>query len=400
MWQRVKNIYHFIRALVAAIFFRFPAKKLIVIGVTGTDGKTTTVNLIYEVLKEAGKKVSMITSVNAVIGEKVYDTGFHVTTPNPWDVQKYLKEMVDAGSHYAILEVTSHGLDQNRVAFCNFQIGVVTNITHEHLDYHKTWRNYFLAKTKLLRNVKFSIINVDDNSYSLLKKYAAGKIITYGIKNNADLTLKEFPFRLKILGDYNYYNALAAACVGRVLGVKDDTVKKALERFRGLVGRMEKIDLGQNFSVFVDFAHTPNALEQALKTLKSKIKNQKSKLIAVFGSAGLRDVEKRELMGEISARLADYTVITDEDPRTEDPKKIAQTIAKGCRKEGGKEGTTFFIINDRRRAIQFAIQKLAKKGDIVGIFGKGHEKSMCYGRTEYPWSDQDEAKKALKELAR
>jgi len=398
MWQKIKNIYHFFRAFAAACFFRFPAEKLIVIGVTGTDGKTTTVNLIYEILKNAGRKVSIITSVNAVIGKKVYETGFHVTTPDPWDIQKYLRKMVDAGSDFAVLEVTSHGLDQNRVAFCNFQIGVVTNITHEHLNYHKTWQNYFLAKAKLLKGVKFSIINVDDNkSYGLLKKHASGKVIAYGIKNKADLTLTDFPFKLKILGDFNYYNALAAACVGQALRIKGEVIKKALEEFKGLSGRMETVYEGQDFSVIVDFAHTPNALEQALKTLRSLTNG---KLIAVFGSAGLRDIDKRELMGEISGKLADYTVITDEDPRTEDPKKIAQAIAKGCKKAEGKEGKTFFIVNDRGKAIRFAVQKLAKRDDIVGIFGKGHERSMCYGKTEYPWSDQDEARKALKEFVK
>jgi UDP-N-acetylmuramoyl-L-alanyl-D-glutamate--2,6-diaminopimelate ligase len=397
MWQKTKNIYHLFRAFVAIVIFGFPAKKLMVIGVTGTDGKTTTVNLIYEILKKAGKKVSMVTSVNAVIGKKIYETGFHVTTPDPWDIQKYLRKMVDAGSQYAVLEVTSHGLDQNRVAFCNFSIGVITNITHEHLDYHKTWQNYFLAKAKLLKNVKFSIINADDKSFALLKKHASGKIITYGVENKADLTLKNFPFKLKILGDYNYYNALVAACVGQVLGVKDQVIKGALEEFEGLIGRMEKIDEGQEFFVFVDFAHTPNALEQALKTLRSQLTVHSSRLISVFGSAGLRDIEKREMMGEVSSRLADYTVICDEDPRTEDPKMIALAIAKGCKKVGGRQGKTFFIINNRRKAIRFAICELAKKGDVVGIFGKGHERLMCYGKTEYPWSDQDEARKALVE---
>lgn len=407
--QKVKNLYHFFRALVAALFFKFPANKLTVIGVTGTDGKTTTVNFIYEILKQAGEQVSMISSVNAVIGKKIFDTGLHVTTPDAWDVQKYLKQMVDAGSKFAILEVTSHGLDQNRVAFCNFQIGVVTNITHEHLDYHKNWKNYFLAKAKLLKHVRFSIINADDRkAYNLLKKCASGKIITYGIQNKADLTLKNFPLRLAILGEYNYYNALAAACVGRSLGISDKIIRKALESFPGLSGRMERIDEGQDFEVIVDFAHTPNALEQALKTLRlQQAKFQNSRLIAVFGSAGLRDVEKRGLMGEVAGKLADYTVITDEDPRTEDPKKIAQAIAQGCIRAGARElsnnqaieqasdGHVYTIINDRKKAIQFAIQKLAKKGDIVGIFGKGHERSMCYGKTEYPWSDQEEARKAL-----
>lgn len=393
MWQRIKNFYHFIQAFLAATYFGFPSKKLIMIGVTGTDGKTTTVNMIYQILKRAHLKVSMISSVNAVIGKKSYDTGFHVTTPNPWHIQKYLKEMVEAGSEYAVLEVTSHGLDQNRVAFIDFQMGVVTNITHEHLDYHKTWGNYALAKAKLLRKVKYAILNIDDKSSIFLKPRASGKVVTFGINSQADFTPVNFPLKLKIIGDYNLYNALAAAATAHVIRVNNKVIKRALETFENLVGRMEEISEGQDFKVIVDFAHTPNSLERALTTLRSITKG---KLIAVFGSAGLRDVAKRRLMGEVSARLADFTVITDEDPRTEDKLRIAQAIAKGCQKAGALDGRDFMIVLNRSDAIKSAID-IARDGDTVGIFGKGHERSMCYGTKEYPWSDQKEARKALKE---
>lgn len=413
MWQKIKNIYHLTRALLASFYFGFPSKKLTVIGVTGTDGKTTTAHMIYEILKNSGRKVSLISSIFASIGGKTYDTGFHVTTPDPIALQRFIKQMVDYGSEYAILEVTSHGLDQNRVFGIDFTVGVVTNITHEHLDYHKTWQNYAEAKAKLLKNVKFSILNADDRSYKFLLPRASGKIVTYAVKNRADFTPKNFPLKLKIPGEYNIYNVLAATTACKTLGFDDQIIKTALENFKNLTGRMEGIEEGQDFSVIVDFAHTPNALKQALFSLRT-IAN--GRVIAVFGSAGLRDIDKRWMMGEVSAKLADVTIITDEDPRTEDPHKIAAQIAKGCKRAGARQFTVhssrsvvkamdrrqrftvsgYLIVNDRAKAIQFAVN-LAKKGDVVGIFGKGHERSMCYGKGEYPWSDQDEARKALKE---
>lgn len=399
MWQKIKNIYHLFQSIIFALLYGFPARKLKIIGVTGTDGKTTTVSMIYQILKKAEKKVSMISSVQAVIGEKEYDTGFHITTPDPWEVQRYFAKIAKTGSEYVVLEVTSHGLDQNRVFGIEFLVGLITNITHEHLDYHKNWQNYALAKAKLLKNVKFSILNADDKSFEFLLPYASGKIVTYGIINNADFTPKNFPVKLKIPGEYNMYNALAATSACRSLGIDVSAIRNALKNFKNLKGRMEEIDGGQDFNVVVDFAHTPNALEQALKTLRSELKNKNSKLISVFGSAGLRDFAKRALMGQVSGELADLTVITDEDPRTEDPQKITAQIAKGCKNAGKKKGQDYFIVNDRTKAIQLAIN-LAKKDDVVGIFGKGHERSMCYGKKEYPWSDQNEARKAIKQRLR
>ena len=190
MWQKIKNIYHLAQAFLAAVYFNFPSRKLIVIGVTGTDGKTTTVHMISHILRSNAKKVAMISSVNAKIGDKTFDTGFHVTTPSPWQVQKYLKDAVNSGSQYFVLEATSHGLDQNRLAFVNFKIGVITNITHEHLDYHKTWQNYAKAKLKLFKNTETAILNMDDRSYNFLKSGVGGKLITYGIKSTADFNLK------------------------------------------------------------------------------------------------------------------------------------------------------------------------------------------------------------------
>lgn len=399
MIQRLKNIYHLFSALLAILAFRYPARHLIVIGVTGTDGKTTTVNLIYHILIASGRKVSLISSVNALIGKKEYDTGFHVTTPDPWALQKYLRQAVDKGSQFMVLEATSHGLDQHRLLGANFGVGVVTNVTHEHLDYHQTYENYLKAKAKLFRAVLVAILNRDDKSFNYLKSVVPKKtkIVTYGLKRG-DFTPQTFRFKTSLPGEYNQYNCLAAIAVASSLGLSREAVKKGIISFRPVKGRLEEINEGQDFKVLIDFAHTPNALENVLKLLSNlnpPAGGQTSNLIAVFGCAGERDRAKRPVMGEISARLADITILTAEDPRTEDVSEIIEQIARGCQKAGGVEGKTFFKIPDRAEAIQFAIKK-AKKGDIVVLCGKGHEKSMCFGKVEYPWSEQEAARKALK----
>jgi len=404
MWQKIKNLYHLGKAFLYAFFYHFPARHLIVIGVTGTDGKTTTVNIIYNILKKAGKKVSMISSVNAVIGEKKYETGFHVTTPDPRNIQKYLSQAVKAGSKYFVLEATSHGLEQNRLFACFFNIGVITNITHEHLDYHKTYQNYFKAKAKLFRVAEVLVLNKDDKSYPLLLPLCKKrKCFTYSLDKKADFNLKNFPFKINLHGDYNRSNSLAAVTVAVALGISREIIKKSLKNFKGIKGRMEEIKKGQDFKIFIDFAHTPNSLKKILETLKK----DKGKLIVVFGAAGLRDRKKRFLMGEVSGKYADVIVITAEDPRTEDLNKIIEKIAQGCLKSGAIEQDKnkfdiegkkhyFFRVPDRKEAIEFAIRKLAKKGDVVVICGKGHEKTMCFGKTEYPWSDHKAVEESLK----
>lgn len=395
MIQGIKNIYHFFSALLAILVFRYPARQLTVIGVTGTDGKTTTVNLIYHILITSGKKVSLISSVNALISKKQYDTGFHVTTPNPWALQKYLRQAVDKGCQFMVLEATSHGLDQHRLLGSNFALGVVTNVTHEHLDYHKTYQNYLKAKAKLFRGVKLAILNQDDKSFTYLKSVVPkkAKLITYGLKKG-DFTPRTFKFKTSLPGEYNQYNCLAAIAVTSCLGLSNKIIKKGVSSFESIKGRLEEIDEDQDFKVFVDFAHTPNALESVLKFLEEK---KEGKLIVVFGCAGERDRAKRPVMGEISARLTDITVLTAEDPRTEDVNEIISQIARGCKKAGGIEGKTFFKVPDRAEAIKFAFKK-AKEGDIVILCGKGHEKSMCFEKTEYPWSDQETARKALRKI--
>lgn len=401
MFKRIKKLIpqkaanyliHLPTALFYALVYGFPSAKLRIIGVTGTDGKTTTVNLIYHILQEAGLGVGMVSTVSAKIGREEIDTGLHVTAPEPPLLQKLFRQMVDQKMKFVVLEVTSHGLDQFRVLGIKFEIGVITNVTRDHFDYHKTHEEYLKAKSKLFRNVKTAVLNRDDKSFEYLaaRQPDSKTIVTYGIKNKADFTPETFRFKTSLPGEYNQYNCLAAIAACSALGIADETIRKAIKTFKGVTGRMEEIKMGQNFKVIVDFAHTPNGLEQAFRTLKTK----KGRLIVVFGAAGLRDKGKRPIMGEVAAKYADLSVLTAEDPRTENVNEIIRQISEGCEGMGGVEGKTFFKVPDRQKAIDFAVN-LAKKDDVVVICGKGHEKSMCYGTKEYPWSDQEAVRKAL-----
>lgn len=389
MIRSLKGLYHLIIALISLIWFRFPARSLTVIGVTGTDGKTTTTSLIYAILKASGHKTSMISSVHAVIGGISYDTGFHVTTPNAFWIQKYLREAVDHGDTHMVLEVTSHALDQHRVFGIPFAIGVLTNITHEHLDWHKTFDAYRQVKLKLLRSSKIVVINRDEaESYTQFVEHLRSKtLVTYGIRRDAKVTPYVFPFRTKLPGEFNRYNCLAAIATADSLGIGKSVIRKAVKDFLGVSGRMEYITL-KPFTVIVDFAHTPNAIEKVLKHVREHAKHR---IIHVFGSAGLRDRSKRPMMGSASSTYADVIILTEEDYRTENVNRIIDEIASGI--TGEKE---VYRYPNRSEAIQYAIS-LAKPCDTVIITGKGHEKSICRGTTEYPWSDQEEVRKLIKQ---
>ncbi|MFN8381668.1 MAG: UDP-N-acetylmuramoyl-L-alanyl-D-glutamate--2,6-diaminopimelate ligase [Anaerolineales bacterium] len=409
----------------AAAFYNWPARKLAVIGVTGTDGKTTTSNLIYKILVSAGIKAGMISTVNAVIGDEVLDTGFHVTTPDAHDVQAYLARMVDAGLTHVVLETTSHGWAQHRVDACEFDIAVVTNITHEHFDEHGTYENYRAAKARLFSsleitrekpqgNPRLGIINRDDvKSFDFLDKFIKVNKINYGLGQDANVravdieysstgikfTAVSKAFRVGILsnlvGAYNASNCLAALTAA-VYGLEIDpqVAAQGIATLDGIPGRMENIAMGQNFTAIVDFAHTPNALKVALEAAR---KMTQGRVISIFGSAGLRDKEKRRMMAETSIELADLSILTAEDPRTESLNGILEEMADGARSKGGREGETFWRISDRGEAIKFAI-RLAQKGDIVLSCGKGHEQSMCFGKTEFIWDDRNAMRAALAEF--
>jgi UDP-N-acetylmuramoyl-L-alanyl-D-glutamate--2,6-diaminopimelate ligase len=411
---------------IAASFHDWPARKLTVIGVTGTDGKTTTTNLIYQILLAAGIQAGMLSTVNAVIGNEVLDTGFHVTTPDAHDVQSYLARMVAAGLTHVVLETTSHGWAQNRVDACEFDIGVITNIKHEHLDQHGSFQNYRAAKARLFQSLErtlpkalgippLAVLNRDDSSYEYLQSITRVKKISYGLAGGADVyaeavesdaagvrfTARSESLRVAItsslVGTYNVSNCLAAlAATGVGLHLAPDLIEKGIRALRGVPGRMERIELGQKFTAIVDFAHTPNALKVVLMVARQMTAGR---VIVAFGSAGLRDKEKRRMMAEIAAELADLTVLTAEDPRTESLDAILNEMAVGARLKGGREGLTFWRIADRGEAIKFAL-RLARPGDIVLACGKGHEQSMCFGRIEYPWDDRTAMRSALSEMLR
>ena len=390
MFRGLKGLYHLFVAIAANIWFGFPSRKLTVIGVTGTDGKTTTTTLIYEILKHAGYKVSKITSVHATIAGRDYDTGFHVTTPSAWWVQKYLRDAVDHGDTHMVLEVTSHALAQSRVFGVHFAVGVITNVTHEHLDWHRTFDSYLRTKLTLLRQADITVINRDEADLYVASTpiIRRKQFITYGIRRDSMVNPKSYPFKSNLPGVFNTYNTLAALSTADALDIPRKVAKEAVSQFSGIMGRMEMIQ-NEPFCVIVDFAHTPNALVQALKTAK---KMTKKRLIHVFGSAGLRDHSKRPLMGEASAEYSDVIILTEEDYRTEDVNVINDEIAKGI------PGEKYVVrLPDRYEALHYALS-VAKPGDTVIATGKGHEKSLCRGKKEYPWSDQEEIKKILKKL--
>lgn len=384
MFRGLKGLYHLLVAILANIWFGFPSRKLTVIGVTGTDGKTTTTTLIYEILNAAGYKTSMITSVHAVIAGREYDTGFHVTTPNAWYVQKYLREAVSHGDTHMVLEVTSHGLSQHRVWGVKFSVGVITNVTHEHLDWHGNLESYMETKLSLLKRAKIAVINRDEISFRAHKKY-----ITYGIRREARVTPKIYPFKTKLLGSFNRYNILAAlSATCEALGVDKKTALKKVSEFSGIPGRMEVVST-KPFRVIIDFAHTPHAIDVALQAVR---KITKGRIIHVFGSAGARDATKRPIMGTMSARHADVIVLTEEDYRRENVEKIIDEIASGI-----PANHELYRYPNRQDAISFAIS-IAKLGDTVICTGKAHEKSLCRGDKEYSWSEHEAVRKALSKL--
>lgn len=422
-YVQVEGDMHRAVAYLAAALHNFPARKLTMIGVTGTDGKTTTTSMIYHILRSAGIKAGMISTVNAVIGTEELDTGFHVTTPEAVDIQAYLEKMVKAGLTHCVLETTSHGLAQGRVTACDFDLAVITNVTHEHLDYHGTYQNYLETKGSLFEcldqspckkngNIRAAVLNKDDQSYNYLKRVSPVRQISYSMINQADLWADEIdnqPSGLSftchfedqtlrvftpMVGIYNVSNCLAAlgACVP-CLGIPAVQAVAALASLPGVPGRMEQISLGQDFTAIVDFAHTPNGLLRALETVRGLTRG---KVIVVFGSAGLRDRGKRKLMPKVALANADLCIFTAEDPRTESLEGILQDMAEAALEAGGVEGENFWRVPDRGGAIRQAVA-LAQPGDLVLVCGKGHEQSMCFEKAEIAWDDRTALRAALAE---
>ena len=428
-------------AQLSAALRNHPSRAMTVLGVTGTDGKTTTCTLLESIfavqrtVSSLYKGVGVITTIGARIQGQELDTGLHVTTPEAPDVQRYLAQMRDAGCRFAIVESTSHGLDQKRVAAVDYDVAAVTNITHEHLDYHGSFEAYREAKALLFRVLyhslpkpatpRLAVLNRDDaGSYDYLASVLAAEsaakgappvtVRSYSLDNPAadvraerivyrpDATTFDLhwwggtPFALetRLIGDFNVSNILCAATAVLGLGVPASAVVAGVASLAGVLGRMQRMDGGQAFLALVDFAHSPGSLERALCTLRPLVAPG-GRLIAVFGSAGLRDKAKRRLMGQVSGRLADFTVITAEDPRTEDLDLINREIAAGVEQFAPKE--RYCIVPDRAEAIRQAT-RMARPGDVVASFGKGHERSMCFGETETPWHEQQVMLDAIRNL--
>ncbi len=391
MWQSLKNIYHLSGAIIASIIYGFPSKDLKVIGVTGTDGKTTTSHMIYHILKESGRKVSLTSSVYADIAGDISDTGLHVTTQSHWDIQKNLRKAAQHGDEFFVLETTSHGIDQHRNWGIKYVASALTNVTHEHLDYHKTYERYLSTKVKLLLASKVSAVNMDDSSYSLVKAILdkhQHSFKTYSLtKTSADLNWDQAHISSHLDQDFNKQNMLAAYLVCREIGIPEEDIRSSLETFTLPKGRFELVYDG-DFKVMIDFAHTPHSIRTLLQTLK---KNTQGRIIHVFGSAGLRDYKKRPDMGRASAEYADIVILTEEDYRTEDIEKINNAVELGFKEQGF---SAYTMISDRQEAIKHAIE-LAGKHDVVVLTGKSHEKSIARGKKEYPWDEFEAVRKVL-----
>jgi UDP-N-acetylmuramyl-tripeptide synthetase len=404
--------------VIAPYFFDYPGKKLRMIGVTGTNGKTTTTHIIRDILMQAGYKVGLIGTIHTLIGERSLPV--RNTTPDVVDLQATLAQMVASNIDYVVMEVSSHALALGRIAGCEFDTGVFTNLTRDHLDFHGTFENYIAAKAKLfdllsspdnVKGSKAAIINVDDPAASSMLASASCAKITYGIHNEATLTAlspeieprgvrftlkyknSAIPLKLKITGMFNVYNTLAAVGAMLAENISLDIIKTALENFESVPGRFELVDVGQPFSVIVDYAHTPDGLENILRTAKQFAKGR---IIVVFGCGGDRDRTKRPIMGKLAAEYGDVVIATSDNPRTEDPVFILQEVEVGI-KQGLTRGATYEVIVDRRQAIAKAIE-MAETDDIVIIAGKGHETYQILKNKTVPFDDRQVARELIREM--
>jgi UDP-N-acetylmuramoyl-L-alanyl-D-glutamate--2,6-diaminopimelate ligase len=393
----------------ADAWFDRPSERLTVIGVTGTDGKSTVTALTAEMLWACRWHPGQIGTVYTGIFDDLELNTQRNTTPEALELQALLARMVAAGNDSVVLEATSHGLALERTRNCRFDVGVVTTVTSEHLEFHGTVENYRAAKALLIEEAPIAVLNADDDSYAYFRERASGRVITYAIDTDADLRAGDLEtdangtefhleaprwhgrVRIGLPGRFNVSNALAALSVIEALGLDVHHAATALSDTAGVPGRMERVDAGQPFAVIVDYAHTADSMRKVLEILRPLTLGR---LMVVFGSAGERDTTKREPMGRVAAELADFVIITDEDPRLEDPRIINEQIATGARGGGAAMGESVWVIDDRREAIDHAIG-MAREGDVILLAGKGHEASIIYGTEKLPWDDRQVAREVL-----
>lgn len=420
--------YHVLRADLAAHEYGFPGKKMRVIGVTGTNGKTSTCFLIWKMLNAAGHKTGLMTTVAWGV-DKLEKQIEHMTTVDAKTLNYRMKKIADAGAEFLVLEVTSHALAQHRTFGVPIEIAVMTNVTHEHLDYHKTFENYRDAKRRLFKMAKYGVVNEDDKSWAYFAKDVK-EYITYGI-NSGILRAKDVKLgaqgveysvdgeasvgdkhaaedkhvggdknasgdmlriKTKIPGEFTVYNSLAAVAVGLKLGLNKEQISQGILALDSVEGRMNRVDLGQNFEVIVDYAHTPDAF---LKVYESVVPGKKGRIISLFGGAGRRDESTRSERGEIAAKYSDIVIITEDDSRDENPAEIAEEFVRGAKQAGFLRGKNLLVELNREKAIQIAVD-LAKKDDIVLILGKGHEKTILRATGAVPFEDLKVTEKALR----
>ena len=401
--------YHFLKAIGAGVKYGFPAKGLRVVGVTGTNGKTTTCFLIWKMLNEAGIPTGLMTTVawGGVKRLKLKDELNHMTTVDSRTLNKRIKKIKEAGAKFLVLEVTSHAMEQFRTLGVPIEMAVWTNLTHEHLDYHKTFENYRKAKVKLFKKANYGIINADDKSSGEFIK-ASKKYTTYGIKNGklraknikmdvfgVKYSCGDINIETRLPGEFNVYNSLAAVAVGEKIGLEKEQIEKGIFALESVEGRMNRIDEGQDFSVIVDYAHTPDALEKVFEA----IPEIDGRIISVHGGAGRRDETTRAERGEILGKNSDFVIITEDDSRDENPEKIAKEFVRGAEKAGKKLGRDLAVDLNREEAIRAAI-RLAKKGDLVLLLGKGHEKTILRKEGAVDFEDSKVARKYIKERVR
>ena len=414
LFRRVEPYGHLVEAVVFSIRYGFPARKMRIIGVTGTNGKTTTSFMIHKMLREAGYDVALMTTVAYGVNDDITPQIAHMTTTSAPVIQRRLRDFRRQGAQWVIVETTSHALAQHRVWGIPYEIAVMTNITHEHLDYHGTFERYLEAKVRLFKiaarhGLKFGVVNADDANAVAFTE-AIPNSVTYGRQSgqltaeNVNLTPEGSTYRAAIgddtyeitchiAGEFNVYNSLAAVAVGRQLGLSKEQIETGLAALKGVEGRMTAVREGQPFSVIVDFAHTPDSFERLLGDVR---KSTKGKLVVLFGSAGRRDEAKRAIQGEIAGKYADEVVLTEEDDRDVDGMQILNQIAEGSEKAGKTRDKDLFLVHDRSEAIRFAIDRVADAKDTLILLGKGHEKTIERADGAHPWNETVEAKKALK----